>query len=613
MPISTRRAAARKAVKARRWRKPPLYIKQILAWADDHHEETATWPTRESGRVRGTLEESWQSIDNALHMGLRGMPGGDSIARVLARYRGVRNRKALPPYTIKQILKWADAYFKQHGQWPTSSSGKIADAPGETWTAVAIALSHGRRGMPGGSSLAQLLAEHRDRRNKQRLPAFKTNRILNWADAHRKLTGMWPTHLSGPIAEAPGETWLAVDKALRNGSRGLKGDLSLARLLYRHRGVVPKLRRQPPLAIDTLLAWADAYHHRTGHWPNVNSGKIAEAPGETWGKVQIALQRGKRGLRGGSSLAKLLAQHRGVRNVQDLPDFTIKRVLAWADAHFKRHERWPTKNSGPVEEAPGETWNAIDLALSRGARGLPGGSSVAKLLAARRGVRNRTNLPRFSTDRILSWADAHYRRTGTWPNDKSGPIAEMPGDTWLAVDKSLRKGMRGLRGGSSLARLLKKERGVMPKHRRRPRLTIGQILVWADAHYKRHGHWPRQTSGPLPEAPRESWGAIDIALRKGTRDLPKGLALGKLWAEYRGARNVHSIPKFSVAQILAWADAHHRRTGNWPQVRTGPIVESPADNWLSVDNALRLGLRGMRGGSSLKRLLDQRRRKRHAK
>lgn len=583
-------------------------MKHILAWADAHHEETGSWPIKTSGRIRGTVEEKWLSIDTALRVGLRGLPGGDSLARVLARYRGVRNRKALPPYTIKQILTWADAYHKQQGAWPTSSSGKIAEAPGETWTAAAMALSHGRRGLPGGSSLAQVLDEHRGKRNKQRLPAFSIHRVLTWADAHHKQTGMWPTLLSGKILQAPGETWLAVDKALRNARRGFKRSSSLARLLQRHRHVAPKMRRQPPLSLDAILTWADAHHDRTGRWPNVNSGKIAEAPGETWGKVQIALHQGKRGLRGGSSLATLFADERGVRNIQDLPDFHVQKILRWADTHRARHARWPTRNSGPIDDAPGESWNAVALALARGTRGLPGGSSLARLLEERRGVRNAGNLPKFSAARILSWADAHYRRTGIWPNHTSGPISEMPGETWIAVDRALRKGLRGLRGGSSLPRLLEKSRGVTPKHRRRPRLTIDQILVWADRHYQRRGHWPRQTSGKIPEAPRESWGAIDIALRKGTRGLPKGLALGKLWAQYRGARNVHSIPKFSVTQILAWADSHYRRTGSWPQVRTGSIAESPGDNWHSVDNALRLGLRGMPGGSSLKKLLDKHRR-----
>jgi hypothetical protein len=37
----------------------------------------------------------------------------------------------------------------------------VLGAPGETWAIVAGALFKGRRGLPGGSSLAKLLAEKR--------------------------------------------------------------------------------------------------------------------------------------------------------------------------------------------------------------------------------------------------------------------------------------------------------------------------------------------------------------------------------------------------------------------------------------------------------------------
>ena len=42
--------------------------------------------------------------------------------------------------------------------------------------------------------------------------------------------------------------------------------------------------------------------------------------------------------------------------------------------------RWPKRDSGPIEEAPGETWGAVEMALAHGQRGLPGGSSLIRLL-----------------------------------------------------------------------------------------------------------------------------------------------------------------------------------------------------------------------------------------
>ena len=45
----------------------------------------------------------------------------------------------------------------------------------------------------------------------------------------------------------------------------------------------------------------------------IRSGQIPEAPGENWQMVENALCKGLRGLAGGSSLARLLAEKRGSR------------------------------------------------------------------------------------------------------------------------------------------------------------------------------------------------------------------------------------------------------------------------------------------------------------
>ncbi|HZL88144.1 MAG TPA: hypothetical protein VFB96_07180 [Pirellulaceae bacterium] len=59
---------------------------------------------------------------------------------------------------------------------------------------------------------------------------------------------------------------------------------------------------------------------------------------------------------------------------------------------------------------------------------------------------------------IRRWADAYYANNGKRPTAKSGPVAGTAGETWLAIDKALLAGRRGLRGRSSLARLLNEKR-----------------------------------------------------------------------------------------------------------------------------------------------------------
>jgi len=137
----------------------------------------------------------------------------------------------------------------------------------------------------------------------------------------------------------------------------------------RLRDAVPR-----PLTEELILAWADSHHEYTGQWPQASSGPIGDAPVETWLAIQMALTKGLRGLSGDSSLARLLAEHRGVRNPKNLPPLTMEQILAWADTYRGRTGDWPDQNSGPVRDVVNENWRNIDMALRSGHRGFPGGS-----------------------------------------------------------------------------------------------------------------------------------------------------------------------------------------------------------------------------------------------
>ena len=71
----------------------------------------------------------------------------------------------------------------------------------------------------------------------------------------------------------------------------------------------------------------------------------------------------------------------------------------------------------------------MDTALRLGLRGLAPGSSLARLLGERRGVRNRKRLPPLTEEQVLAWADAHHEGTGRWPNRDDGPIPDTNGET----------------------------------------------------------------------------------------------------------------------------------------------------------------------------------------
>jgi hypothetical protein len=311
----------------------------------------------------------------------------------------------------------------------------------------------------------------------------------------------------------------------------LEGGSSLARLLAQHRGKRNHLDLSV-LTEEQILAWADAHQVRTGDWPTEDSGAVADASDETWRGITKALRNGGRGLPGGSSLARLLTEYRRKRNHLALPDLTIEQILVWADAYYANTGTWPKVKSGAVADAPGETWNGIEHALRNGNRGLPGGSSLAQLLTASRGVQNRANLPLLTEPHILEWADAHYKRTGQWPKRDSGVVVDSAGETWMRIDNALRKGARGLPRVSSLAQLLLEARKV-PYHLSQPALDESEVLGWAIAFRERTGHWPRVKSGPIPEARGETWSAVNAALERGLRGLPGGSSLARLLSDHR--------------------------------------------------------------------------------
>jgi hypothetical protein len=234
-----------------------------------------------------------------------------------------------PPLAVEQILAWADAQFAARGA-----------------------------------------------RDRTRLPPLSEARILAWADAHHAVHGDWPLAGSGPIPGSGGETWGVVDAALREGERGLPGGATLVGLLRARRGRQDRKRTAPPLSVERILAWSDEHRARTGGWPAKDSGAIAAAPGETWAAIDIALMRGTRGLPGGSSLAKLLAAERQAQNPTNRAPLTITGILARADSWHEREGRWPSVAAGSVPEAAGESWRAIDGALRKGTRGLPGGRTT---------------------------------------------------------------------------------------------------------------------------------------------------------------------------------------------------------------------------------------------
>ena len=149
--------------------------------------------------------------------------------------------------------------------------------------------------------------------------------------------------------------------------------------------------------------------------------------------------------------------------------------------------------------------------------------------------------------------------------------------------------------------------GKLPRRVRYPALTVDEILGLAQLHYARTGRWPTGADGRVAEDRQDTWCGIELALRHGNRDLPGGMSLAALLRERLGARKPRYEMRLTEETILAWADEHKARTGEWPNCNSGKIAVAPGETWRVADGALRKTLRGIIVKSSLALLLEQRR------
>jgi hypothetical protein len=581
-----------------------LTVEGILAAADAYRARTGQWPSASSRAPCHPGGPKWSSINTSLMNGRYGVPAPISLTVLLEIRRGRPNAKNRRRLSEDQILRWARRHRERTGKWPVSHCGMVFDAPDTSWNVVDIGLRQGLRGLPGGSSLRMLLAKHMGIRNPARLPRLTTTQILAWADAHHARTGHWPRTTTDPIPESPGDTWQGIHHALRHSRRGLTTRITLLEFLVKHRQTPRRVHHLRPISEQQILTWIHAHHRRTGSWPTTRSGAVAGRRNESWRAVDLSLRKGTRGLPGSSSLGLLVERAGGTSRRQRIASLSEAQVRQWAEAHHRRHGRWPTRSSGPILESPSETWRSVWHAMLTSQRGLRHESRLAQFLRRNAQVRP-ASTPTLTEAQIAAWALSHQRRTGQWPRSNSGPVRGVTGLTWTAVNDALFLGRRGLAGGISLATFLSHHFGVRNRKRQTP-LTVAQIVAWAKAHHARTGRWPRAASGDVLGAPGERWNRIEYALQEGRRTLPGGSSLAALLEEQVGRPNRRWGGPLSERQILAWSKAYFDRTGRWPVARLNASVhEQPTEHWLKIEIALRKGFRGLPGGSSLARLLSK--------
>lgn len=379
--------------------------------------------------------------------------------------------------------------------------------------------------------------------------------IIDWVKKHIEQYGKKPGKHTGAVEFAEGEhkgiTWAAIDIALKKGLRGLPGKSCLVKLIKEKLGI-RSYHNPPALPTQLIIDWITLFINKYERKPNMSDGNIefaeGEYAGETWSGVNAALWRGGRGQPGKSSLASLIQENFGIKNIQDLPALSATLILDWIKQYIDVHGKKPNRTSGIIEpvseEYKGITWTIINTALEVGTRGLPGGSSLAKLIDNKMGIANPMNLPSLNEELIINWVTQFINTHKEKPLRSSGVIefasADHKGITWLAVDSALKRGRRGISGKSSLASLIAKTFSFK-NHMNLSPLTEEMIVGWVTQYIDIRGEKPTQNSGILDfvsEAYKGiTWLAINTALDKGGRELLGGSSLAKLIEKHLGIKN----------------------------------------------------------------------------
>jgi hypothetical protein len=211
--------------------KPDLTEEMIREAARKFFEEHGRWPTQKDGdatRYFG-FPETWASVNNAAHTGIRGLNAGTSLPSILGR-----TKAALEP-----VLMDACAAFRvEHGRWPTRKDGDATKYFGFpiTWLAVDLACRTGGRGLSGQAPLRERLgAAPLPPRRQWDDRELNDDMVRDAAYSFRDRHGRFPTQKDGDASEYFGFpiSWSAVNSAARVGRRGLIGGSSLSLILGR--------------------------------------------------------------------------------------------------------------------------------------------------------------------------------------------------------------------------------------------------------------------------------------------------------------------------------------------------------------------------------------------
>jgi hypothetical protein len=416
------------------------------------------------------------------------------------------------------------------------------------------------------------------------------SKILEVADVWYERYESWPKKSSGLISSQENLTWNTINNQLKRTEIG-----SLVNLLFLERDVRHHLKRNK-LTIYQIIEWAKDHFEKTNEWPTYKSGKVLAEPSEKWSSIRSNLVHGGRGLPKGLSIEKVLFDELGVIGVRSGKQLTEQRVHSLALMHYEKIGSYPTESSDWILEGK-DSWPAISFALNYGFRGLPGGSSLAKLLQAHNLKANLGEREYPSKDEIVDVAKIYQtqdkdnklptRESGLFPNPNYLDL------TWGGINSALVKGLIEDTKAKTLTDLWVQEFGSRNVNNLE-NLTEEQILRWCDKYQEDHPNkkFPSNQSVPIVTMGTETFMSIDTAIRENRRGLTGLVSLAHLLFKKRGKRTNKNLPKIKIKQIKDWMIAWHNHYQKWPTATDGEIPNSSGEKWSNINATLHRGGRG---------------------
>ena len=206
-------------------------------------------------------------------------------------------------------------------------------------------------------------------------------------------------------------------------------------------------------SLQIILTMAADYKVLHNQLPSRESWAVKGFYGVTWHSINSALRKKKIEGTRAKSLPDLWVEKFGERNINNLPELSVDKILHWCDEFFNDIGKFPTKKSLPAKSMGTETFMTIDTALRDQRRRLVGYKSLADLLLKHRSRRHNFQTPSLNLEIIKEWMISWHRLRGEWPTSTDGAIPGTNGEKWTNINAVLHRGGRRLPKGTSLAKL----------------------------------------------------------------------------------------------------------------------------------------------------------------